>query len=552
MKSTIFRYNRVLITSVFLFLSLQYSFGNQEDIADQIRFRFETDQPKERLEIREVPLASGDGLFPFYTAREFVPVWSENGILKEMAYELRFEIKQAKYDGLNPKDYHLDLFDAFFETFEQNKEAGNTNEIADVGDLDIFLTDAFFRLARDLEVGKVDPSVLKAEWEIPPIVKDTDYGQLLTEATKGGQLRSYLVSLYPKFMMYRNGREILRSMENIEEKDSLDWKEIKINKSIKPGESSSDIPLIRERLRFWGYMADSVDISSKKYDSALVEVVKVFQKENGMEDDGILGKLSILTLNQSPSDMIDKISVNLERMRWLPDTVENTEFILVNIANFQLDLVNKLDTIHTAKVIVGKRYHESPIFMANMSYIVFSPYWNIPYSITRNEILPSIRKNPNYLNEKNMEVVTPAGKIVDPTTIDFSSKSFPYMIRQKPGGSNSLGLVKFMFPNSHSVYIHDTPARSLFSREDRALSHGCIRLQDPAKFAQILLEGNGGWTPQKIDEAMHLDHEEIVNLDRKIPVVILYLTFWADSKGKGHFRPDIYERDQEILAALRK
>lgn len=552
MIPTIFRYNRVLFTSVFLFLSVQYSFGNQEDIANQIRFRFETDQPKERLEIREVPLASGDGLFPFYTAREFEPVWSENGILKEMAYELRFEIKQAKYDGLNPKDYHLVLFDTFFESFEQNKESGVRNEIADVADLDIFLTDAFFKLAKDLEVGRVDPSDLKAEWEIPPIVSKTDYGHLLTEATQGGQLRSYLVSLYPKFMMYRNGREVLRAMENTEEKDSLDWKEIKINKSIKPGDSNSDIPLIRERLRFWGYLSDSVDVSSKKYDSALVEVVKSFQKENGMEDDGILGKLSILALNQSPEDLINKISVNLERMRWLPDTVDNSEFILVNIANFQLDLIDKLDTIHSAKVIVGKRYHESPIFMADMSYIVFSPYWNIPYSITRNEILPSIRKNPNYLQEKNMEVVTSAGKVVDPSTIDFSSKSFPYWIRQKPGGSNSLGLVKFMFPNKHSVYIHDTPARSLFSREDRALSHGCIRLQDPAKFAQILLESNGGWTPQKIDEAMHLDHEEIVNLDRKIPVVILYLTFWADSNGKGHFRPDIYERDQEVLAALRK
>lgn len=187
-----------------------------------------------------------------------------------------------------------------------------------------------------------------------------------------------------------------------------------------------------------------------------------------------------------------------------------------------------------------------------MSYLVFSPYWNIPYSITKNEIIPAVRKNSNYLQNKNMEVITTSGKPVNPSTIDWSSKSFPYLIRQKPGGSNSLGLVKFMFPNSYSVYIHDTPARSLFEREDRAMSHGCIRLQNPAAFAQLLLRDDPSWTPEKIDAAMHQEKEQIVNLPRKIPVVLLYLTFWADSKGQPHFRQDIYNRDAEVLALLKK
>ena len=151
-----------------------------------------------------------------------------------------------------------------------------------------------------------------------------------------------------------------------------------------------------------------------------------------------------------------------------------------------------------------------------------------------------------------MEVVTGSGKLVDPSTINWSSKSFPYMIRQKPGGSNSLGLVKFMFPNSHSVYIHDTPSRSLFEREDRAMSHGCIRIQNPSRFAEILLSDDPTWTPEKIDQAMNLGKEQIVSLPRKIPVVLVYLTFWADSKGQPHFRQDIYNRDEEVLELLRK
>ena len=202
-------------------------------------------------------------------------------------------------------------------------------------------------------------------------------------------------------------------------------------------------------------------------------------------------------------------------------------------------------------MIVGKEYNESPVFSAPMSYIAFSPYWNLPSSITNGEIVPSMRKNPNYLAQKNMEVVTASGQLVDVKAKDWSTTPFPYLIRQKPGKSNSLGLVKFMFPNEHSIYIHDTPARSLFDRESRALSHGCIRIQDPAKFAALLLKDDPSWTSEKIDEAMHQEEEKIVQLKKHIPVVIFYLTFWADSDGAAHFRSDIYNRDQEVLNALK-
>jgi murein L,D-transpeptidase YcbB/YkuD len=351
--------------------------------------------------------------------------------------------------------------------------------------------------------------------------------------------------------MYRKGREVLRALNEQRKVDTLSWKRIKIDKSIKLGEENNSIPVLRQRLKFWGYLNDYPLINEKHYDSAMWLGVKSFQKNNGMEVDGAIGKMTGQALNASPSDLIDKASVNLERLRWLPDTLKTGELILVNIANYQLDFLSNTDTLFSARVIVGKQYHQSPIFTAEMSYIVFSPYWNIPYSITKNEIMPAVRRNSNYLSQKNIEVVTSSGKLVDPKTINWSAKSFPYLVRQKPGGSNSLGLVKFMFPNKHSVYIHDTPARTLFEKGDRALSHGCIRIENPAEFASLLLKNDPNWNSVTIDAAMHQSKEEIVKLDRKIPVVILYLTFWADSKGKGHFRPDIYERDAEVLTLLK-
>lgn len=526
--------------------------GLNTAIQDQLRLKLENIQPGSPLYIRDQELNSSDEIYSFYSNRDFQEVWSSEGVLTELAYELRFEIRQAKFDGLNPLDYHLGLIDAFFTTFESNKKNKVANDLADLADLDLFLSDAFFLLASHLERGKVDPSLLKSTWEISQKPQKVSYSELLLGSLEEGEIRRNLEKLYPQFTIYKRGREVIRMLDERRKSDSLNWKPVKVDKTIKVGESNSLIPIIRQRLQFWGYLGQYEPENPKVYDSLLFFGVQEFQRKNGMEPDGALGKNSIAGINNSPSDLIDRASVNLERLRWLPDTIKEAEIILVNIANYQLDYINKLDTIFSSKVIVGKSYHASPIFSAPMSYIVFSPYWNIPNSIARNEIIPAVRKNPNYLNQKNMEVVTYSGKPVDPNSINWSGKSFPYLIRQKPGGSNSLGLVKFMFPNKHSVYIHDTPSKSLFEREDRALSHGCIRLQNPAKFAEILLNDNPAWTPEKIDQAMHQDKEQIVNLARKIPVVLVYLTFWADSKGQPHFRQDIYNRDAEILELLRK
>ncbi len=527
----------------------------QTSIQDMIRLRLEADMPGESLSIRDQSLFAPGEIHRFYGNRAFREVWSVQGKLTELAYELRFEILQSQFDGLNPGDYHLGAINAFFETLEANQQKKSVSNLADLSDLDMLLTDAFFHLASDLERGKVNPQKLKSIWEITPKKPKIAYEELLAEALEKEQVRKSLEKLYPNFVMYRKGREVIRDLDEHRKVDTLDWKAVRIDKTVKIGDAHNGVPALRERLVFWNYLEPYHPQEPKKYDSLMFKAVQKFQQQNGMELDGALGKLTVSALNQSPVALMDKASVNMERLRWLPDTLRDAEMILVNIANYQLDYLVKLDTVFSARVIVGKQYHASPIFAAAMKYIVFGPYWNVPNSIARNEIIPAIRKDPDYLNKKNMEVVTYAGKLVDPASVDWSpsgAKSFPYMIRQRPGGDNSLGQVKFMFPNKHSVYIHDTPSRSLFAREDRALSHGCIRIQNPEKFAKILLAENPSWTDEKIRVAMNQTKEQIVNLNRPVPVVLLYLTFWADSRGQGHFRPDIYDRDAEVLELLKR
>jgi murein L,D-transpeptidase YcbB/YkuD len=312
------------------------------------------------------------------------------------------------------------------------------------------------------------------------------------------------------------------------------------------------ITQVRERLAFWGFAPLETPEDPKRFDSLLYEQVLYFQEAKGMTPDGVLGQVTLATLNESPAKLIEKLGVNLERMRWIPDEFFEGETIFVNIPSFQLVYRSGLDTLFTTRVIVGTVKHPSPVFTAPMSYLVMSPYWNIPPSIARNETIPAIKRNPGYLQRNNMEVVNTAGSPVSQSSVNWNARPFPYLIRQKPGADNALGLVKFMFPNPNNVYLHDTPAKQLFDREVRTFSHGCIRMQNPKAFAELLLKNKPAWTSDKIWEAMNQSKEQIVQLDKKIPVVITYFTLVLDSKGRPQFQQDVYARDLEVLTLLRR
>ncbi|WP_339878154.1 L,D-transpeptidase family protein [uncultured Algoriphagus sp.] len=486
----------------------------------------------------------------FYADREYLEVWLFNGSLSKSGEELLKQIEDSKFDGLQPADYHLEEIYAFSSDSDKKNKKFKSLSAEEKVNLELMLSDSFFNLAHDLEKGKVNPSSLDPNWKFEEKESEINYTELLKEVANGSSVEKTFASLYPSSEIYAQGREAIEELYEIQRNDTLTWEFAKVDGVIKVGEKHSAIPDLRKRLVFWDFLKPYDTDEPTLFDSTMFEGLQKYQESNGMNPDGVIGSLVAESLNNSPQNLIDIASINMERLRWMPKIDWDQEMVLVNIANYQLDYMNKKDTAFTAKVIVGKEYNESPTFTAPMSYIVFSPYWNIPESITKDEIIPSMSKNPNYLSQKNMEVVSGSGEVVKASKVNLS-KDQGYRVRQKPGGDNSLGLVKFMFPNEYNIYIHDTPARSLFEKETRALSHGCIRIQNPDQFAKILLDDKE-WDDEKILEAMNQDTEEVVELDRKIPVVLLYMTFWADKNGKANFRSDVYDRDEALLKALRR
>ena len=269
---------------------------------------------------------------------------------------------------------------------------------------------------------------------------------------------------------------------------------------------------------------------------------------HGIDADGKVGPRSLEELNVPVETRIDQIRANLERARWVFRDVEDT-YIIVDIAGFHLDLVEDRQIVWSTNVQVGKARHATPVFKSTLKYIEFNPTWTIPPGILRNETLPAIRRDPDYLSRNNMSVVTISGKIVDPTTIDWAAtagKGFPYMIRQEPGTRNALGQVKFIFPNEYMVYLHDTPSKGLFARTERAFSHGCIRTQNPFDFAENLLDGQG-WDRARIDQVIESRKTTRVNLEKPVTVMLLYWTADVEADGTVHFRKDVYKRDAPII-----
>ncbi len=539
------------VAMVLLFLFLVPAVQGQVN-ADLLRIALEKTTQTSPALLGGRVLSKIKEVYPFYAHRQFVPVWSEKEKLTELAYELRFEIRQSRYDGLKPSDYHLPLIETFFEAIEKKEASGVSGSNMELLELEILLSDAFFALAEDLDIGKVDPTQLKATWGIPRKSKSRAYDQLLEEAWRRKDLRSSLETLYPKNPSYQKGKLLLRQLEDRSKPNSISWKPVKTDKSLHLGESSGFLPEIRQRLDFWGYASDPGPKVEKVYDSLLWTQVIAFQKDRGISAEGVIGSSTISFLNESPEQLMDKIEVNLERMRWVPTEFFEKEAILVNIPSFRLVYHRGLDTLFTTKVIVGTVNHPTPVFTAPMSYLVLSPYWNIPLSIAKNETLPAIRRNSGYLQKNNMEVVTSGGQAVALSQVNWNAKPFPYLIRQKPGESNALGLVKFMFPNPFNVYLHDTPTKQLFDREQRTFSHGCIRMQHPKDLAELLLKSDQEWPTERLVKAMGAGKEEVVTLSRKIPVGIFYFTFWTEGAEKPRFFMDVYKRDAEVLALLRR
>lgn len=524
--------------------------AHQEEIALVIREIIENKMPEERFVVFETELYSSVLLPEFYSNRGFQNAWISHSDSLHLVNDFIHFIEEIEFHGLIPEQYQLESIKALRDTISNKKNSFNAYRIAQI---DLLLSDAFFMLSSHLYHGKVDVEKLIANWNIrrnkPQLALDKKLEKLIQEKDPF----QFMKQFYPDHPGYeRMVMEAKTLKTKLEDDYSINIELPEGKLFIDPIEDTAYTKLIYEKLHFLGYIEnipikDSIDLD------LLLTSIKHLQNAHGIRPDGKVGKNTINALNQPIQEKINTLFVNVERLRWLPDSL-NKRHIMVNIADFTLDFISDRDTLLRMRTVVGKEYRETPIFNARMTYIVFSPTWTVPPTILKNDIIPAVAKNINYLKNKNMKIIDANGKEIDPSSIDWQKAkargSIPYRIRQEPGAQNALGRVKFMFPNKYNVYLHDTPSKELFERDFRTFSSGCIRVDKPFELAQILIGDSLSWPADSIKAAMNSEKEKIVSLKKPVEVYIYYLSSWSDGKSM-HYRKDVYGRDKAVLKALR-
>ena len=538
-------------TIIFLFLVTQanYIAHSQSISATVIKDRLENVEQGQHIKIMGERLFSSVLVPSFYEKRNFEPAWISGPEDIDKASLFVAEIEGMKWHGLQSSDYHFRTIRRAFARLSSDMREGTAAPL-NIAELDILMTDAFFMMASHLYQGKVNPEKLNAEWKIQRRRPDLNMDeQLEAMIAQGLSPNEMLRKFYPQNDLYP---AMMASLKDYRLKERLPkTEEIKVKETIRPEETSEAIPAIRQRLVFLDLIKPYVYNDQNLYDKQMQDGIKKLQKQHGLNQDAIIGKGTLALLNLQNENLVKSLEVNMERMRWLPWNF-GQKFIVCNIADQTVFMIQDKDTVYSTRAIVGREYRSTPVFEADMNHLVFSPTWTIPPTILANDVIPSVKKDINYLSSKNMQVIDRSGKVIPTQSIEWSNMSgrnFPYMIRQAPGPTNALGLVKFMFPNSYNVYIHDTPSRELFAKDDRALSSGCIRIQNPAELAEILLK-DMDWDQSKIKAAMNLGREQTVRLPEPVTVFISYLTAWTDLQGRAHFRSDIYNRDNKLYEAI--
>lgn len=414
---------------------------------------------------------------------------------------------------------------------------------------DVMFTTQFFIFSRTAWKGMNASKVKKLEWFLP-VNKSTEVTYLDSILSAPP---SEIAGTEPVFRQYLLLKGRVKEYSEIQKKGG--WDSLpSLTQSIKTGDSSDMIVLLKNRLKVTGDY--SLAERSSLMDSSFAEIVASVRERFGLSSEPVIDAKFINQLNIPVEKRLKQMMLNLERWKWVPaDPGKN--FIAVNIPEYMLHVFEDGKNIKSMKVIVGKAANKTVIFSGDLKYVVLSPYWVIGGSILAKETLPAVKRNPSYLAKHNMEVVTNSNppKVVSPSSIDwnkYSASNFPYIIRQKPGPSNSLGYVKFLFPNSYSIYLHDTPTRNLFEKEGRTFSHGCIRIAEPTWLANYLLRNDPKWNEESIDQVMHGGKEQYVTLKETVPVYITYFTSWIDKNGHLNFRDDIYQHDAKLAKEIFK
>lgn len=482
----------------------------------------------------------------FYKNRDYKPAWDNWETLKDAAIAL----EAAYVDGLDPSDYHTDVLSKIIDMIKHKLKEGEIDYVW-VAEFDILVTDAVLLYAYHLLDGKVDPVSLDPNWNYTFKEISPDAPFKLERYIEEGKVSEAFESMRPEMPMYKHYMELLATYREIAENGG--WGSIEAGGAIKSGNEDPRVPAIRKRLQITGNLSDETNMEDLIYDESLEGDIKRFQHRNALTPDGIIGKGTFEALNLSVEEKIDILRVNMERDRWVSANMTDN-YIVVNIAAFKAYYLKEHELVFSTNVQVGRTYTQTPVFKERLRYIEFNPTWTVPVSIVRKSTIPKMKEDPKYLDDHHFELIDAAGNIVSNSSLDYeniSSSNFPYTVRQKAGAWNALGEVKFIFPNKHAVYLHDTPSKSLFDRQDRSFSHGCIRTQNPLDLAEVLLKGTD-WTREKIDATIQSRITTRAFPESEVDVLLLYWTAgYYDGDGIGFFK-DIYERDAKVLEQLNR
>ena len=489
----------------------------------------------------------------FYEKRDFIPLWTQDNGLTSQADQLFRAIEEADLDGLISEDYHLYQLKSLIIYFNQALLQRQSFDPEKQADLDLLLTDAFLLFSSHLLSGRVVPNTVDSTWLFFNPVSDITL--ILNSNAYSSRIESFFDGLRPTHAAYYRLRNALQHYIGIQKNGG--WPSIPPGPSLRIGDTDARVDKIRKRL----IVTKDVDpparnVKPAEFDESLIKGVQRFQTRHGIEPDGVVGLSTLTAMNVPVEDRIRQIELNLERWRWIPHDL-GFRYILVNIADYSLAVVENQTTVLDMRVVVGRSYRRTPVFSEKMKYLVLNPYWNVPIKIAVEDKLPIIRKNPLYLTQQHIKVFENWGEDapeINPAIINWYSVNtnyFPYRLRQDPGPLNALGRIKFMFPNKFSVYLHDTPQRSLFKRASRDFSSGCIRIEKPVELAKYLLQNDTHWPNQKIMETIESGVTTVVRIKDPIPVHLLYWTAWVADTGTIHFGNDIYDRDPPLSRALK-
>jgi murein L,D-transpeptidase YcbB/YkuD len=493
----------------------------------------------------------------YYESQQFQPKWRDPARLDLLVAALA----DVYDDGLTPTDYHVEALQSYRTDLRSTK----TLPPSDQADLELLATDAMILALSHLYLGKVDPVELSSQWNYArrPVSLERGFEQL-TQALDSGQIRETFERARPQHVWYQRGRERLKEYRALAAAGG--WSPISDGPTLKLGMDDPRVPTLRHRLDMthdWTAPEVTPPVPAPQqaplpsldttYDADMEAAVKRFQERHGLTPDGAVGPATRAALNVSVGRRIDQIRVNLERARWVLHEIKG-ELVVVDVAGFDVAYFRDDERIWTSKVIVGRPYRETPIFRSLITYVVFNPTWTIPPTILVKDKLPVIKSDPGYLSRNNIRVIDAQGREVDPYSVNWgqygAGRLPPYQLRQDPGEDNALGLVKIMFPNPHMVYLHDTPTKSLFDKDERTFSSGCIRVQKAFELAELVLGDPARWNQQTMAEVVATKKMQTVYLAKPVPVLILYWTAQPRADGQVVFRNDVYGRDPPTLAAL--